>query len=113
MSFISEKKVKSMLNQSHVAGLSVTCLKGLPCGVGETYSWGVSDTSKNTKITPITRFQMASMSKVIATAYAIQFFEERDIPLTTKVNDILARNKSVFRLESSPECDQNGQTRFK
>ncbi|MEE2744731.1 MAG: serine hydrolase [Bdellovibrionota bacterium] len=105
MSFISEKKVKSMLNQSHVAGLSVTCLKGLPCGVGETYSWGLSDTSKKTKITPITRFQMASMSKVIATAYAIQFFEERDIPLTTKVNDILTRQKSVFRLESAPECD--------
>ena len=46
MSFISEKKVKSMMEQSHVAGLSMTYMKGKPCGVHETYSWGVSNILK-------------------------------------------------------------------
>ena len=94
-----------MLEQSHVAGLSVTSLKGKPCGVDETYSWGLSDTSKKVEVTPLTRFQMASMSKVIGTAFAVQFFKERNISLTSSVNDLLVKYKSSFRLESAPGCE--------
>ena len=66
------------MEQSHVAGLSVTCMKGNPCGVTETYSWGEADLETKEKVTPLTRFQMASMTKVVATAFVIQFFNERN-----------------------------------
>ena len=105
MSFLSEKKVKSMMEQSHVAGLSVTCMKGVPCGVDETYSWGSSNLKTNQKITPLTRFQMASMTKVVATAFAIQFFNERNISLGTPINDLLRKYKADFQLESGEGCD--------
>ena len=105
MSFISEKKVRSMMKQSHVAGLSVTYMKGKPCGVHETYSWGISDILTKEKITPLTRFQMASMTKVVATAFAIQFFNERKISLGTGVNDLLEKYKADFKLESGKDCD--------
>jgi len=105
MFLLCEKKIKSMLEQSNVAGLSVTCLKGKPCGVDDTYSWGLADTSNQTPVTPITRFQMASMTKVIGTAFAIQFFREHNISLSASVKELLVTYKSEFRLESAPGCD--------
>ena len=73
MSFLSEKKVKSMMEQSGVAGLSLTYLKGQPCGVDKTYSWGMSDLSNKERVTPLTRFQMASMSKVVPQSLRFNF----------------------------------------
>ena len=105
MSFISEKKVRSMMEQSHVAGLSVTYMKGKPCGVHETFSWGVSNILTKEKITPLTRFQMASMTKVVATAFAIQFFNERKISLGSRVNELLENYKADFKLESGEGSD--------
>ena len=105
MSFLSEKKVRSMMEQSHVAGLSVTYMKGSPCGVDETYSWGVSDLETKEKVTPLTRFQLASMTKVVATAFAIQFFNERNISLEAPINDLLRKYKADYQLESGEGCD--------
>ena len=102
---LCEKKVKSMLEQSCVAGLSVTSLGGDPCGVDQTYSWGFSDTKEGTPVTPLTRFQMASMSKVVGTAFAIQFFRGKQIPLSASVNELLLEYKGAFRLKSAAGCE--------
>ena len=105
MSFLSEKKVRSMMEQSRVAGLSVTYMKGKPCGLDETYSWGFSNLAMKEKVTPLTRFQMASMTKVVATAFSIQFFNERKISLGSRVNELLKNYKAEYKLESGEGCD--------
>lgn len=46
-------------------------------------------------------FQVASLSKTVASAFALEFFRERKIPLTTKVNALLATTQSSFRLEGA------------
>ncbi len=55
------------------------------------------------KTTDKTWFEMASLSKTVASAFAIEFFTKRGIPLWTPVNDLLKSTKSHFRI---PEGDK-------
>jgi malate synthase len=50
------------------------------------------------KTTQETWFEMASLSKTVASAFAIEFFSKRGIPLWTPVNDLLKSTKSHFRI---------------
>lgn len=50
-----------------------------------------------------TQFELASLSKTIATAFALEYLREKKIPLTTSVNSLLAQTKSSFRLR----CPKN------
>ncbi len=43
--------------------------------------------------------ECASLSKTVASAFAIQLFQDRNIPLTTPVNEILETIQSPFRLQ--------------
>lgn len=49
-------------------------------------------------------FEMASLSKTVASAFAIEYFKKKNIPLTTSVNVLLAKTSSTFRIKS---LDQN------
>jgi len=44
-------------------------------------------------------FEIASLSKPIAAAFAIEYFQEKGIPLTTFVNSLFNQTKSHFRIE--------------
>jgi CubicO group peptidase (beta-lactamase class C family) len=44
------------------------------------------------KVTDSTWFQIASLSKTIATAFALQYFEAKGVPLSTPVNALLAKH---------------------
>ncbi|NDD90860.1 hypothetical protein EBZ37_02075 [bacterium] len=48
-----------------------------------------------------TCFEIASLSKTIASAFAMEFFSARKIPLSTSVNSLLERAGSPFRLKST------------
>jgi malate synthase len=45
-------------------------------------------------------FQLASLSKTIASAFAMEYFRKRNIPIWTSVNSLLAKTASTFRLSS-------------
>lgn len=45
-------------------------------------------------------FEMASLSKTVGSAFAIEYFKSKNIPLTASVNDLLAKTKSKFRLKN-------------
>lgn len=45
-------------------------------------------------------FQLASLSKSLASAFAIEYFKNKKIDLKTPVNELLNRTQSQFRLES-------------
>ncbi len=47
-----------------------------------------------------TWFEMASLSKTIGSAFALEYFKKKNISLSTSVNDLLEKTKSTFRLKS-------------
>ena len=51
---------------------------------------------------PSTWLEQASLSKTIGTAFALEYFAARGVPLDTPVNDLLARAGSPLRLGAAP-----------
>lgn len=47
------------------------------------------------------RFQLASLSKTLAAAFALEYFREKNIPLTAPINQLFAAAGSAFRLHSA------------
>lgn len=58
-------------------------------------------TSDKLAVTESSFFELASLSKSMASAFAMEFFRSRDIDLETPVNQLFAGAKSGFRLRSS------------
>jgi allantoicase len=52
-------------------------------------------------VTPTTLFEIASLSKSVGSAFALEYFSARGISLDTKVNELLRRSGSPVRLQSS------------
>lgn len=48
-----------------------------------------------------TWFELASLSKTVGSAFAVEYFRKKKIPLTTPVNELLAKTASGFRIKSS------------
>lgn len=51
-------------------------------------------------VRPDTQFQIASLSKTLSSAFALEFFRAHRIPLTSSVNALLAKAGSPVRLDS-------------
>lgn len=51
--------------------------------------------------TPSTWFEMASLSKTVASAFAIEYFSTRNISLSTSVDELLKQAGSDFRLDDA------------
>ncbi len=51
-------------------------------------------------VTPQTLFEIASLSKAIATCFAMEYFRAANISIETSVNSLLAKTKSTFRVRS-------------
>ncbi len=69
------------------------CQLSFSCGefAGQTLSYG--------KASNDTYFEVASLSKSVASAFAIEFLEQRGFSLETPVNQVLAQTSSTFRLK--------------
>lgn len=50
-----------------------------------------------------TLFEIASLSKTVASAFALEYFRAKSIPLATPVNALLATTASAFRIVSGPQ----------
>ncbi len=46
-------------------------------------------------------FEIASLSKSVATAFAIEYFEKKGISLDTSVNEVFSKSSSNFRIKTS------------
>ncbi|MBL7665794.1 MAG: serine hydrolase [Bacteriovoracaceae bacterium] len=81
---IEELSKKHKIKSAQVALSNGTALQSFTLGEAQTKTW----------------FEMASLSKAVASAFAIEFFLERKIPLTESVDKLLAQTKSKYRLNN-------------
>lgn len=68
---------------------------------GKTQGLSFGQASGGRPVTGSTLFELASLSKTIASGFAIDYFAQKQIPLSTSVNSLLARTKSNFRITSN------------
>eukprot|EP00301_Raphidiophrys_heterophryoidea_P007996 c1301_g1_i1.p1 GENE.c1301_g1_i1~~c1301_g1_i1.p1 ORF type:complete len:402 (-),score=62.55 c1301_g1_i1:86-1255(-) len=82
----------------HKIGLSLSCIQpGLQLDIAFGNAGG------NSRMTSSTWVQMASLSKTVGSAIAIEIFEDRGIALSTPVNTLLQQYGSQFLIESNPD----------
>jgi allantoicase/malate synthase/CubicO group peptidase (beta-lactamase class C family) len=60
-----------------------------------------TDKKSGKPLTESTAFELASLSKTIASAFAIEYFKNKNISLDTPVNSLFEKTKTHFRLKSS------------
>ena len=95
----SQTYLNSLLKKHNVQGLSIALLDGHSI---TTQCAGLSNRDQNTPMTPSTWLQQASLSKTIAASFAVSYYKKRNIPMTTKVTDVLGRLRSPFQLGVAP-----------
>jgi len=83
-------KIQKALTKHKVSGASVAISSRMGAQV-ETLSFGA---------TPETWFELASLSKTLASCFTLEYFRKRGIPLEASVNSLLEKTDSKFRLKS-------------
>ena len=99
-----EDTVEALLGTYGVAGVSAAVLApdGSGGAVVRPVVGGLASRARREPVAPGTLFQIASLSKPVATAFAIDFFEARGACFeTATVNGLLAACGSPFRLRSA------------
>ncbi|OUR94160.1 hypothetical protein A9Q84_17800 [Halobacteriovorax marinus] len=94
----TSSKIENLLKESQIIGLSLSVTSGID--QIQAVSFGELQIDKK-EVTENSLFEIASLSKTFASAFAIEFFKKRDISLATSVNELLAKTESTFRLKSS------------
>ena len=100
--------VSGLLDKYNVAGVSVAVVQ--PDGSGDaavrTLVAGVADkaSSPPTPVYDSTWFEIASLSKPIAAAFACDYFADAGVSMDTPVNSLLAAAGTDFRLTSAEGC---------
>lgn len=89
----SVTQFETILSKHQVKGAQITITH--PFGE-QTLSLGTSDGAK--PVTDETMFEIASLSKSIGVAFALEWFKVQGISLDTKVNELLAKTKSSYRI---------------
>jgi allantoicase/malate synthase/2-oxo-4-hydroxy-4-carboxy--5-ureidoimidazoline (OHCU) decarboxylase len=91
------EKIPLLLQKHKVTGASL-CISSGPNDL-QSLCFGESRKG-HSPVTPETRFEIASLSKSIASAFAIEYFRKAGIPLSSSVNALLANTFSAFRIPS-------------
>lgn len=86
--------LEKLRHKYHVNGASIAISN--PEGI-QTLSLGNS--SLGVSVTDKTLFEIASLSKTLASAFACEYFRKHKIPLTTFVNDLFKKTSSQIRLD--------------
>jgi allantoicase/CubicO group peptidase (beta-lactamase class C family) len=82
------EKLQTALQKHHIHGAQITILNGE--GNKQDLALGQATTS--------TWFEMASLSKTVGSAFAIEYFQKKNIPLCTSVDELFEQTSSDFRL---------------
>ncbi|MBC7537921.1 MAG: serine hydrolase, partial [Bacteriovorax sp.] len=93
-----ETSLKKILKKHNIIGSMISISTGQ--NKIQTICLGECIKGKNV-VTDKTWFEMASLSKTVGSCFAIEFFAQKNIPLNTPVNSLLALTKSTFRIKSS------------
>jgi malate synthase len=94
-----QDRLQELLKKHGVVGASVAINF-----LDHTQSLPLGQVEKNGHaVTSSTLFELASLSKPLASAFAIEFFYQKGIPLTASVNDLLKANGSPFLLTSKSD----------
>ncbi len=101
----SVAQLAQIFDRHQVLGASVAIADQ---GTIQTLNFGFANSAK-APVTAETFFELASLSKSIASAFAIEYFKARDISLSTSVNELLAKTKSRFRLASNENASWGDQ----
>lgn len=91
-------KIEASMKKHAVVGGTMTITAG-PGKHYEDICIGDATLGKQ-RVTETTRFEVASLSKSVGSCFAINYFKSRGIPLTQKVNELLATTASPFRIPS-------------
>ena len=106
MPLVAKKTLTDLLAQFNVAGVTVAVLQ--PNGTGdssvETQTAGLACKESSTPVTDSTFFQICSLSKPIAAAFALPYFEKAGISMDTPVNTLLEKAGSSFRFKPAAGC---------
>jgi hypothetical protein len=89
-----QEKLLAILKKNHVQGANIALTSDL--GFIETINIGVA--CENKPVQKNTWFELASLSKTVASAFALEYFNENQIDINTSVNQILEQTESNFRL---------------
>ena len=87
--------IEKLRQKYNVQGASVALSRSGGDNI-QTLSFGKAN--ERDKVDPKTMFEIASLSKTFASAFAIEYFANRGIPLTTSANKLLRDCGSSFRL---------------
>ena len=90
-------KLESMLSKYRVAGCSLSI--SVSEGALQSFPLGNAIVG-NLEVTKNTRFEVASLSKSVASCFAIEYFHKKKIPLSTPVNLLLEQYSSPYRIPS-------------
>lgn len=82
-----KEEIQKILVKHHIQSAQVALIN---CGNIQQLSFGLAHDK--------TWFEMASLSKTVGTAFAIEYFTSKGISLSTSVNSLLAKTSSAFRL---------------
>ena len=98
-----KKKITNLLNSHGVRGLSLSISRG----IDQIQSLGFGYLNEDQEVTSFSLFEIASLSKTVASAFAIEYFNSQNISLDTSVNDLFKNAKSRFKLKSASSLDQD------
>ncbi|MCX6131364.1 MAG: serine hydrolase [Proteobacteria bacterium] len=91
--------IKALMTKHQITGAAIALASDR--GVQE-ISLGFAEKDKR-PVHNHTFFELASLSKTLASAFAIEYFNKKGIPLDTSVNRLLAKTSSNFRLRLAKE----------
>lgn len=101
-------RLETILQKQQVTGASIAVCNGEAI---QSLSFGFAEKNK-TPVTARTFFELASLSKTIASAFATEYFRKKKIPLSTSANALLAKTKSDFRLRSTEHPEWGDQVQL-
>ena len=91
-------EIQALLKKHRVVGAQIA-LSSLMYK-SQSLNFGYADKLEKSSISSHTYFELASLSKSVASCFAIEFFKEKNISLNTSVNSLFKKTKSQFRIQS-------------
>jgi allantoicase/malate synthase/CubicO group peptidase (beta-lactamase class C family) len=88
-----QEKIQQLLKKHGVKGAQIAVTTGESV---QTLCFGEAAPGK--RVTPETYFELASLSKTLASAYALEYLKSENIPLTAGVNELFSETATDFRL---------------
>lgn len=90
-------KIQSSLLKYKVSGAMISVSSGY--GRAQTLCFGDA-IKESLKVTPNTYFEIASLSKTLASCFAIEYFKKHNTSLDSSVNQLLSTTSSKFRIKN-------------